>query len=219
MGLHSFTFLRWATKCFVQGQFRVIQLVVNFGTNRKRVYAGYLQQLECSGSPSVKKSWRYIALFILIKYRSVTDGQTSVFQQYQCLHNLPFYREAKTGLKQRPSLTSPISVMRWWLFTQPPSGRRRMRICFAVVFWFCFFCFVLFFSVHQNYETTVLGNGWTDFHETFTKRWGECSLKRRAAAWRMANVDEWVIYDMTLSQSPEGATGGCVIQQWVGELM
>jgi len=120
-----------------------------------------------------------------------------------------------------------------------------------------------FFSVHQNYETTVLGNGWTDFHETFidqtiggkcslkrraaawrkscrrlansecwwfamrqpfsgtaerifmkllpndtgTKRYrGKCSLKRRAAAWRMANVYDCVIYDMTLSQSPEGAT-------------
>jgi len=32
----------------------------------------------------------------------------------------------------------------------------------------------------------------------------------RAAAWRMANVDDCVIYDMTLSQSPEGAC--CVIQ-------
>jgi len=207
---------------------------------------------------------------------------------------------------------------------------------------FCSCCFfVLFFSVHQNYETTVLGNVWTDFHETFTKRWGgECSLKRRAAAWwkscrrlangecwwfamrqlfsgtaerifmklspndggdvvwnvvpplgesraaawRMANVDDllwdncprerlngfswnfhqtigvgdvvwnvvpplsesraaawrianvdalrnlWYdsfaitrgrheIYAMTLVESPEGATGGCVIQQWAGELM
>jgi len=56
----------------------------------------------------------------------------------------------------------------------------------------------------------------------------------RAAAWRMANVDDCVIYDMSLSQSPqggrnviyamtlvespEGAAGGCVIQQWAGEL-
>jgi len=53
-----------------------------------------------------------------------------------------------------------------------------------------FFCF-LFFSVHQKYETTVLGNGRTDFHETFTKRYREkWSLKRCAAAWRMANVDD-----------------------------
>jgi len=88
-----------------------------------------------------------------------------------------------------------------------------MRICFADVFF-------VFFSVRQKYETTVFGKGLTDFHETLTKRyWGKCSLKRRAAAWRkscrrLANV--WmicVIYDMTLSQSPEGAThGGCVIQ-------
>jgi len=80
-------------------------------------------------------------------------------------------------------------------FTQPPSGRRRMRICFADVFFLFFFCF---FFVHQNYETTVLGNGWTDFHKTFTKRYRETwSLKRRAAAWRMANVDDLrnLLYD------------------------
>jgi len=52
-----------------------------------------------------------------------------------------------------------------------------------------FFLFFVF-SIRQKYETPVLGNGWTDFHETFTKRyWGKCSLKRCAAAWRMANVD------------------------------
>ena len=39
----------------------------------------------------------------------------------------------------------------------------------ADAYMFCS-CFFLFFPVHQNYETTVLGNGWTDFHETFTKR-------------------------------------------------
>ena len=47
-----------------------------------------------------------------------------------------------------------------------------------------------FFPTAKN-ETTVLGNGWTDFHETFTKRYrGKWSLQRRAAAWRMANVDD-----------------------------
>jgi len=48
-------------------------------------------------------------------------------------------------------------------FTQPPSGRRRLRICFADVLH-------VFSRPQQNYETTFLGNGWTDFHETFTKR-------------------------------------------------
>jgi len=66
--------------------------------------------------------------------------------------------------------------------------------CVYVLFCRCFFfvfCFFLFFPVRQKYETTVLGNGWTDFHETFTKRYrGKCSLKRPAAAWRMANVDD-----------------------------
>jgi len=59
---------------------------------------------------------------------------------------------------------------------------------------FCIFCIFLFFFVFfrpQEYETTVLGNGWTDFYETFTKRYrGKCSLQRRAAAWRMANVHD-----------------------------
>jgi len=50
---------------------------------------------------------------------------------------------------------------------------------------------------------------------------GKCSLKRRAAAWQMANVDDLrnlrynsgVIYATILAQSPERAThGGCVIQ-------
>ena len=59
----------------------------------------------------------------------------------------------------------------------------------AYMFYRCFFLFCFFFcffSVRQKYETTVLGNGWTDFHETFTKRYrGKWSLQRRAAAWRM----------------------------------
>jgi len=42
-----------------------------------------------------------------------------------------------------------------------------------------FFCFV-FFPSATKYETTVLGNGWTDFHETFTKRYrGKWSFQRR----------------------------------------
>ena len=40
-------------------------------------------------------------------------------------------------------------------------------------------CFFVFFPSVKKYETTVLGNGWTDFHETFTKRYGrKCSLHR-----------------------------------------
>ena len=53
-----------------------------------------------------------------------------------------------------------ITENRWTFLQHYPatlSGRRRMRICFADVF-FVFLCFVLFFSVRQKYETTVLGN-------------------------------------------------------------
>ena len=94
---------------------------------------------------------------------------------------------------------------------------------------FCFSFFFVFFSSTKTMTQPFSGtaerifNSW-NFHRTIG---GKCSLKRRAAAWRkssavwrMANVDDCVIYDMTRSQSPEGAThGGCVIQQWAGELM
>jgi len=80
-----------------------------------------------------------------------------------------------------------------------------------------FFLFFFVFSVHQNYETTVLGNGWTDFHETFTKRYRGNVVwnvvpplgESRAAAWRMANVDDCVIYDMTLAESPHHHRAPC----------
>ena len=40
---------------------------------------------------------------------------------------------------------------------------------------FLFFCFLFFFCPPQKYQTTILGNGWTDFHE-----WqrGKCSFQR-----------------------------------------
>jgi len=75
-------------------------------------------------------------------------------------------------------------------FTQPPSGRRRMRICFTVVI------FVVFFRPPKLWDNRSR-NGWMDFHETFTKRYRwKCSLKRRAAAWRkscrrLANGECW----------------------------
>jgi len=101
-----------------------------------------------------------------------------------------------TGLSEIIWLSTKFKMAAWagWMFA--------LSECFVVyatadeavayMFYRCFFCFffVFVFSVHQNYETAVLGNGWTDFHETFTKRYRETwILKRRAAAWRMANVD------------------------------
>ena len=88
------------------------------------------------------------------------------------------------------------------------------------MFFFCFFGFCFFF-VRQKYETTVLGNGWTDFHETFTKRYWETWMEFETSCRRLAKVmpppGEWrmlmicVIYALTLPQSPESAThGGCV---------
>ena len=40
----------------------------------------------------------------------------------------------------------------------------------AYMFYRCLFFDFCLFRSPQKYQTTVLGNGWTDFHETFTKR-------------------------------------------------
>ena len=63
-----------------------------------------------------------------------------------------------------------------------------MRICFAVAFFvFCFLFFPSTKTMRQPFSGTA--------ERIFLKlspndRGGECSLKRRAAAWRMANVDD-----------------------------
>ena len=51
---------------------------------------------------------------------------------------------------------------------------RGCECVYVLQMFFVFFCFFVFFpsatTIVHKYETTVLGNGWTDFHETFTKR-------------------------------------------------
>ena len=94
-----------------------------------------------------------------------------------------------------------------------------MRICFADVF-FCFFPSV------KNMRQPFLGTAERIFMKLLPKdRGGECSLKRRAAAWRMLICVIYVMtqlldmanpyqsYAVTVAESPEGAMhGGCVIQ-------
>ena len=79
------------------------------------------------------------------------------------------------------------------LFRQPPSGRRGMRICFAVVF-VPFFVFFRAPKLWDNRSRERLNGFSWNFHQTMgvgNVVWnvvpplGEC----RAAAWRMANVD------------------------------
>jgi len=100
-----------------------------------------------------------------------------------------------------------------------------MRICFAVVFCCFFVVFVVFvfFPSTKTMRQPFSGTAERIVMKLSPNDGGKCSLKCRAAAWRkscrrLAN-SEWrmlmlcVIYDMTLAESPEGATGGCVIQQ------
>ena len=81
--------------------------------------------------------------------------------------SLPAPAAGKPGIQHTAKVWCRISS-----FTQPPM--RRMRICFTDVFFvflfFCFFFAFCFYRSPQKYQTAVLGNGWTDFHETFTKR-------------------------------------------------
>ena len=55
-----------------------------------------------------------------------------------------------------------------WLYTRNcGAGRPHVWLCHAFLVFFCFFPSV------KKYETTVLGNGWTDFHETLPNDRGE----------------------------------------------
>ena len=61
-----------------------------------------------------------------------------------------------------------------------------MRICFADVFLF----FFVFFPSVKNMRQPFSGTAERIFMKFLPNDRGECSLKRRAAAWRMANVDD-----------------------------
>ena len=143
--------------------------------------------------------------------------------QFQCplLHSAPFVsfnigtdNSSVSGLKWIEFFTQPPTIrMRMFYRCFLRNGRRRMRISFGDVFFLFFFVFFCFFFVRQKYETIVLGNGWMDFY--LPNDTGEnivWNVVPLLGEWRMLMI--CVIYDMTLSQSPEGAThGGCVIQQ------
>ena len=65
-----------------------------------------------------------------------------------------------------------------------------MRICFADVC-FCFFLFFfVFFPSVKNMRQPFSGTAERIFMKLLPNDRGKCSLKRRAAAWRMANVDD-----------------------------
>jgi len=101
-------------------------------------------------------------------------------------HQLTFSERGRmyNGRRTADATSQRLSSVAWWtLWLQICHRRRnrsilfthlrsllgaRMRVCFTDVFVFCFFLF--FFRPPQKYQTTVLGNGWTDFHGTFTKR-------------------------------------------------
>jgi len=77
------------------------------------------------------------------------------------------------------------------LFMQPPSGRRRMRICFADVFLF-------FFPSVKNVRQPFSGTAERIFMKLLPNDTGVNVVwnvvpplgESRAAAWRMANVDD-----------------------------
>jgi len=66
------------------------------------------------------------------------------------------------------------------IYASAPLGGANTYMFYSLVFSvFCFFSSFATTIVHK-YETIVLGNGWTDFHETFTKRYrGKWSFQRR----------------------------------------
>jgi len=111
---------------------------------------------------------------------------------------------------------------------------------FFLLFFFVFFCF---FPSVKNMRQPFSGTAEPIFMKLLPNDTGENVVwnvvpplgESLAAAWQMANVDDWrnlrydsfaitrgrhVIYAMTVAESPEGGThGGCVIQPWAGEWM
>jgi len=114
--------------------------------------------------------------------------------------------------------TNTLATRRWYFRNGDHLRNRRWGGCVYVLqmfilFFLFFFVFFRFFP-STKYQTTVLGNGWTDFHETLPNDTGEngvCNVVPPPGEWRVLMI--CVIYAMTLAQSPEGAThGGCVIK-------
>jgi len=85
-------------------------------------------------------------------------------------------------------------------FMQPPCGRRRLRICFAdvflffFVFWFLFFVFFRPSKIWDNRSRERLNRFSWNFYQTIGGNvvWNVVPPlgESRAAAWRMANVDD-----------------------------
>ena len=92
------------------------------------------------------------------------------------------------------SLSTSSLYCRHNCFTQPPSGRRPMRICFAVVFLFFVF---LFFPSTKTTKQPFSGTAERIFMKLLANDTTENVVwnvvpplgESRAAAWRMANVD------------------------------
>ena len=104
--------------------------------------------------------------------------------------------------------------LRWrrqTVFVRYLRNRRWGGCVYVLQIFFLFSVFFVFFSFTTKYHTIVLSNGGRIFMKLLPNDTGENVVwkvvpplsESRAAAWRMANVDDCVIYDMTLSQSPD----------------
>ena len=143
--------LCWSGKCILRKNgFNVTH------TNTKRHNVPSLLTTPLISSP----------LLLTCNERSVSIITVGRRGFYECL---PSYLELPATTLDRPvnvivqfQKTASAKTLLFHWFTQPPM--RRIHICFTDVF------FSVFFLPSKKYQTTVLGNGWTDFHETFTKR-------------------------------------------------
>ena len=94
------------------------------------------------------------------------------------------------------------------MFTQPPLGGR--CVCFTGVF----FCFFSSATIVHKYKTTVLENGWTDFHEILPNdsvpKWGLGPQIIFGELKTTQNESELVYAGSVLY-------GGCVTKAWMSE--
>ena len=113
------------------------------------------------------------------------------------------WKRTRYGWTAGNESSESLNYWRFWLngykasfFTQPPSGRRRMRICFAVVFFS--FLFSVFIPSTKTMRQPFSGTAERIFMKLSPNDRGGNVVwnvvpplgESRAAAWRMANVDD-----------------------------
>ena len=162
----------WALDCHYQHYTKPTQNTILCGVLRLQGGAQSHRNLHWNVMNSqfivVRRSpqWRWIVL--ASKYECFRDVFFQVYwSRSEVLWRVPTIRRI---FRKQPvvviNLIALLKKKQHYLRNRRWSG----CVCFTEMFFSVSFFFLFFFRPSKKYQTTVLGNGWTDFHETFTKR-------------------------------------------------